>query len=336
MGREPQLGCVIGRKGVGKTQTTIKYLRQYVRGDENTPPRKVVIFDNNNEFSDKLKYPDVREISLGDIELFSMHPKIEIRRVAPFIPNSNEEMTPDQKRRAVLYILSHFRNGLVLLEDINAYIDDHVPGDAVGKILAQRHKGIDLILHYQSIGRVQKKIWPHINWLRFHKTNDSVVTNSNKFDDKYECFQIAENIINHQHDIGNIYFYLFINNDYEKIYADVSKEYRDKAIMDFINENHNSKIAPLLNARNDRGGKIYTYGQVRRMVKNRILKTYFENAELDQDDSDDKEPESQIRHQLNKSKSKNKKIEQGTDGEEWRSVEGDETEDDDLNQEDVD
>lgn len=275
MGREPQLGIVIGRKGVGKTKTTAEYLRLYARGTTDTPPRKVVIFDNNNEYSDKVKYPDIRAISLADVELFSTHPSIEIRRVMPFLPESSDEMTPDQKTRAVMWMLSHFRNGLILLEDLNAYIGDHVPGDAVGKILSQRHKGIDLILHYQSFGRVQKKIWPHVNWIRLHKTNDSVITNIDKFKDKFECFQIAENIVNHQNDIGNIYFYLHINNDYEKIYADVSDEDRDRAIMDFINQNHTQLVAPLLNARDDDGGKIHNYGQAREKIKKRLLSTYF-------------------------------------------------------------
>ena len=277
MGREPLLYVAIGRKGIGKTVTTMQKLRKYVAGDpaNGVAPRRVLIFDANNEYSDKEKYPDIKSMDLGNVYKFSMHPKIEIRRIPPFLPNGNE-MTPDQKASAVLYILQYYRNGLLLLEDINNYIGDYLPSDVVGTILSQRHKGIDMVLHYHSLGRIQKKIWPHINVLRMHKCSDWVVRNKDKFEDKFECFSIAEIIVNKQFAAGNIYFNLEIDANREKIYANITDEERDLCIQEYIGSAHSSLITPLLNMKNINGGKVHTYVSAFNQQKERVLNTYFD------------------------------------------------------------
>lgn len=263
--REPLLYVVIGKKKIGKTYTTMQYLRKYVVGAN---ARRALIFDSNNEFV------DVKSIDIMQLDVFSRHPLIELRRVLPFLPN-RKEMTSDQKARAVLYILEHFRNGLLLLEDINNYIGDNINSDVIGTILAQRHKGIDMMLHYHSMGRIQKKVWPHINWIRMHKCGDSVRQNKDKFQDKYEMFQIAENIVNAQFNKGNMRFYLFIDCDMDKIHASVSAEERDEAIKEYIGEFHSQLLNPMLIRIDEAGERKYTLATAFQTQENRILSQYF-------------------------------------------------------------
>jgi len=69
--REALLGVAVGKKGIGKTYTTLSVINQYIKGGLNVKPRRALILDVNDEFE------DVRAIKLGDVELFTYHPKIE-------------------------------------------------------------------------------------------------------------------------------------------------------------------------------------------------------------------------------------------------------------------
>ena len=75
--REPKLGCVVGRKGVGKSYQTLKMIEQYVVGNpsKGIPARRVLIFDVNDEFE------HIKALKLSDVIRFSAHPKIEARRI---------------------------------------------------------------------------------------------------------------------------------------------------------------------------------------------------------------------------------------------------------------
>ena len=73
--RIPKLGVAVGKKGIGKTFTTTQMIDGYVRGGKGVKPRRALILDVNDEFE------QYKAISLKHIELFSVHPKIEARRV---------------------------------------------------------------------------------------------------------------------------------------------------------------------------------------------------------------------------------------------------------------
>ena len=62
---------------------------------------------------------------------------------------------------------------------------DYLPNDLVGALCTNRHSNLDIVLHFQSIGRVGTKIWQNINWIRFHKNTDSVDRHKKKFEDKW-------------------------------------------------------------------------------------------------------------------------------------------------------
>ncbi len=244
MGREPILMAGCGRKGVGKSHKTMEYIRDYVN---KSPRRKALIFDVNNEYSDKAKFPDISTIAIANIKEYANQRRPEIRRIAPFF-DDGRKMTLNDMAELLKWLVRNYYNGLLLIEDVNKYVADTMPGDLIGAICTNRHAGVDIILHYQSIGRLSPKIWQNINVLRMHKNTDSVDRHENKFPDKYECMKIAEHIINKQVKMGNIRYYLFVDFDNEKIHPmGVSKEDILEAISLYISENYSSIVSPMVN-----------------------------------------------------------------------------------------
>ena len=101
--REPLLGVAVGKKGVGKTFTTNRVIKQYVTGNPASGilPRKVLVMDVNDEFT------EYRGIALKDLMRFSVHPIVEARRVRPFHPDGRK-MTLDDLAATLNYILEVF------------------------------------------------------------------------------------------------------------------------------------------------------------------------------------------------------------------------------------
>ena len=248
MGREPKLLVAVGKKGVGKSYTTKIMMQQYAYAN---PRRRVLILDVNDEYS------DIKAIRINDVSLFSVHPIIEIRRIRPFLDNG-KRMTLDDIASTLFIILETFRNGLLLVEDINKYISDTMPNDLVGAICTNRHIGVDIIMHYQSIGRITSKVWQNLNIIRMHKITDSVKKHKHKFEDKFEYISIAEMMINQENERGNKHFYVYIDVDDEKLYGSFTKAQFENAVNTFIQNNYTNVITPMLNARNESGKKVHT------------------------------------------------------------------------------
>jgi hypothetical protein len=175
----------------------------------------------------------------------------------------------------VSHILDNYTNGLLLLEDINLYIYDYMPQDIVGKILSQRHKGLDIIMHFHSLGAVQKKIWRHIDVIRLHHTQDCAIDNRDKFKDKYELFCIAENIVDAQFQQGNQYFNVEIKLDHNTINGAFTNRERDKAIDDYISLHYTQKVLPYLNRVDRTGERKFTAATAFEAEFTRIIRAYF-------------------------------------------------------------
>jgi hypothetical protein len=271
MPRPPYLYVVVGMKRTGKSKLTIDILREMVKIG-----RKSLILDTQNEYSDPALYPDIRTLPYNKVSLWTIHPEVSIRRIPPFHWNG-DEMTPDEKAELVIHILRHIRNGTLLLEDINDYIYDYMPQDIVGKILSQRHKGTDIVMHFHSLGAIQKKIWRHINVIRMHKCEDSVIDNKDKFPYKYEFFCIAENLVNDQFFQGNKFFTVEILVNDRKITGAFTTEDRDNAIELYIRGHYAKLIRPYLNQVDRLGSRKYTAGTAFEAETLRICSMYFQD-----------------------------------------------------------
>jgi hypothetical protein len=266
MGREPKLLVAIGKKGVGKSYTTEKMIQQYVVGNpaKGVPARRVLILDVNDEYS------GYKAISIQDVMLFSAHPMIEARRIRPFL-DDGKKMTLDDIAQTLFICLDTFRNGLLLIEDVNKYISDTMPNDLVGAICTNRHIGVDIILHYQSIGRITSKVWQNVNVIRLHKFTDTVKKHKHKFEDKFEYLSIAETMINQMYDRGNKHFFVYADIDEEKIYGGFTNQDMENAVDNFLEQNYKLLVNPLLNARDMNGNKKYEPATAMAEVKQRLM-----------------------------------------------------------------
>ena len=267
--REPQLGVAVGKKGVGKTFTTNLMLQQYVNGNpaKGVYGRRALILDVNDEFS------HVKAISLKDLVRFSVHPQLELRRIRPFLPDGRR-MTLDKIAETLFIILEQYRNGLLLIEDINRYVSDHLPKDIEGAICTNRHVDLDIIMHFQSIGRITTKIWQNCNWMRFHKNLDSVDRHKNKFEDKHEFLKLVEGLVNNEYNSGNKRFYQYINLDEMKFMGYVDLKKLDNVVDEYILMNQQRLLRPYLSMRNAKNKPLYNPDEAKKMVRKRLIETY--------------------------------------------------------------
>ena len=267
--REPKLIIVVGRKGCGKTYTTTKLINQYVLGNpaKGVPARRALILDVNDE------YEQFKALKQSDIIRFSAHPKIEARRIRPFHDNGLR-MTIRDLQEALSKILRDFRNGLFLIEDSSRILADSLSMDLMGAIATSRHLDMDIIMHFQSIGRVTPKIWQNLTHIRYHKQTDGVEKNKSKFEDKYELLKLVESYVDDEYNNGNQRFYLYIDVEDEKI-KNVDLKKFDRIVEDYVIENQKRLIAPLVNKGSLlKNTKAQTVEQALKIQKERIIKYY--------------------------------------------------------------
>jgi len=269
--REPKLGVAVGRKGCGKTYQTEKMIQSYIVGNpsKGVPARRALIFDVNDE------YENIKALKVTDIMKFSVYPVIEARRIRPF-KDDGKRMTINELQETLFVILDKYRGGLLLIEDLNRYVSDNLPNDLIGAIVTNRHTDTDIILHFQSIGRISPKIWQNINWLRFHKITDSVARHRDKFEDKFEMFQLVENYVNTEFRNGNERIFIYVDIDNEKIKG-VDRQKFNSVMEEYLSANYNKLIAPLLKQKDlGKGSKTFTPQQAVESQKKRIIKYYLD------------------------------------------------------------
>lgn len=243
--REALLGIAVGKKGVGKTYTTLQTATQYLLGsNRGARPRKVLILDVNNEYANTKanhnnpNFPEIKAMRLEDVPRFTVHPKIEARRVSVLKPEGGK-MSLAEIQNALGYILANYQNGLLIIEDINKYISDSLPNDLMGSIATQRHVSVDIITHFQSIGKAANpKLWANCNWLRFHRCEDTVERHKNKFAGNIEHLKIMEKMIDTEFKKGNKRFYLYLDKDYGTIKGNFNKKEFKAAIEDYLEDNY--------------------------------------------------------------------------------------------------
>jgi hypothetical protein len=268
--REPQLGIAVGKRGIGKTFTTLSLLEQYIQGYGNSSkPRRVLIMDVNDEFE------SVKALRLSDVKAFSMHPKVEIRRIRPYL-SSGKEMVRADVCEALFYILENFKGGLLLIEDINKYLTHHFPKDVVGAICTNRHRDLDIIMHYQAIGKVPTTVWENANWIRFHKNNQSVDRHEKKFEDKYKLLKIAECLVDFQYENGNKRFHVYCDIDNMKLKGNITKEMAEKSVEDYMTQNYAQEVGKESKRIGLDGKKVYPdIAQASIAIRNKLLKDFF-------------------------------------------------------------
>ena len=151
-----------------------------------------------------------------------------------------------------------------------------MPSDLIGSLATSRHIGLDIISHFQNIGRAgNPKLLGNLNMIRLHKTNDTVERHKNKFEEKTEILQIAENIVNKRYFDGDERFFIYVDIENMKIRGKFSKNEAEEAVHQFITERYSRIITPLLQMRDRKGKKIYTEESALSYMNDRLMKIYF-------------------------------------------------------------
>jgi hypothetical protein len=153
-------------------------------------------------------------------------------------------MTLREIQELLFKILSDYRGGLLLIEDINRYISDYLPNDLVGAICTNRHSDLDIILHFQSIGRISPKIWQNLNFLRFHKITDDVIKHHNKYEEKLELLLLVEAYVNSEYENGDKRIFVYVDIDDEKILIKDKAKFQ-KIIENYLISNRKKFLVPL-------------------------------------------------------------------------------------------
>ncbi len=246
---------VAGRKSVGKTYQTLCLISNYVKTTIKKQGRKVLIFDVNNEFGNIKQdhnnpdFPNIGLIKLGQVPAFSKITKPVARRVSIF-KDDGQRMSLNEMAQALGYILEHYRNGLLLIEDISKYITDSMPGDLIGSICTQRHVSVDVIIHVQTVGKLfNPKLWGNCNVLRLHRTDDTVERHKDKISGNMEHLLVMEKLIELKYRAGETRFCCYLNKDTGKIRGRFTLQDFQKAIEAYLSANYTRILKPLLDKR---------------------------------------------------------------------------------------
>jgi hypothetical protein len=197
--RDALAQIVVGKQGSGKTYSTNEEIAIY-RGKFKRP---VLIIDRKGEYTNyKSVYydPDVKDRekrAKGNPNsghgIKSIHLP-HIYRIVCFDKNQRP-MDANQMVELILTIADYYKNGLLILEEMNSYIRRTIPPAFYAFLTTLRHNGVDVILHFQANGDAHPDIWSQCTTLRLHKANDSVTSIVGKrgFDaDRFELARIAE------------------------------------------------------------------------------------------------------------------------------------------------
>jgi len=270
MARDPKLIIATGCKGVGKSYYTLRdLLTKYIN------KRRILIFDVNDEYGDyelEGQKINLKRLALTDIPRFSTHPTIEARRVVRLNPDGSL-MDDKETEQALIYTMQNFRNGCLVVEDLNTVFGDALPQKVSGLFCNNRQRRADLYLHLQSCGRVLPKMLQNCNVLRIHRQLDLMSDSEQKLGGEYEMFQIAYTIVYNKYFNGDERNCIFVNRDTQKIMGDYTKA----QILDSIDEylSINQKAMRLyLNKKDGKGKAVYSYEQAIAMKKKELIAKY--------------------------------------------------------------
>lgn len=242
MSRQAIVEIAVARKGGGKTFLTANdKIAPYIIDRPGWKARKVLIYDVNGEYTDKhckekLKVSwTAKPLALKDLAEWTRAGKNEVRRILPLDSKNFFTQDVDVMLDILITILKTFRNGLLLLEDINAYLVDVSSKFVISAITRNRQKNLDILIHYQTLRAIPPRVLGNMNIFRFHRVNENISTIESKLNNP-ELFYIAQALVNFKFKT-NIYFYCYVDNEMDNIFGAFSKVEFWAACLVYLREN---------------------------------------------------------------------------------------------------
>jgi hypothetical protein len=236
--REAGMMISTGAQGVGKTFQNMHVVVAYVKDKfyNKVKGRKCLIFDTNGEYTksqfqrNDIDNFDPKRIALSDVGAWSRTDVKECRRI------DAKSLSIREKKEAIEYIVKNYRNGMLVLEDINTYILNMTNmEDIVSGLVNLRHRAVDVMVSYQSLRPVEPRMWQNCRWIRFHYQVDNVNDIKGKVSNP-ELMKLAQIIVNKRYHGGDKRFFLYVHNLGQKIEGKFTKSEFEQACRDFLNQ----------------------------------------------------------------------------------------------------
>jgi hypothetical protein len=263
--RQPMIMLVCGETGVGKTYRNKQEIKHYMMDHLaiGKKGRKVLAFDTNDD-----DYPSFRTVSPSHLKALT---KVSARRIRPFNTDGSP-MDNDDKKEVITKIMKSFKNGLVVLDDIDHYMTGAKGQAMIGALCTVRHKGIDILLTHQSVAKITTSEWQNCTWLRLHHQVDDVTRYRDRIP-KYEMVRIAQLIVDEQYELASAAFargdlseheykvqksfFVYVNMREQRIMG-CGRAAFIRACKKYIDQEESKKVRMLLSEEDFGGNKIYT------------------------------------------------------------------------------
>lgn len=237
--REAGMMATTGIQGVGKTYQNMYIIKDYVKDKfyNKVRGRKCLIMDTNGEYTvSQFSKNDIdnispRRIAVKDIPAWCRTKGGEVRRI------DAKNIGLEQKIQIIEYVIENFRNGMLVLEDINTYILNvtHLK-EIVSGLVNLRHRAVDVLISYQSARAVEPRIWQNARWVRMHYQADNVNDIKGKLPN-VTMYKIAQILVNNRYFSGDKRFFVYIFNFANKIEGAFTKEEFKTACAQFLGSN---------------------------------------------------------------------------------------------------
>lgn len=222
--REAGMMINAGIQGVGKTYENMHVIADYVKDKPNVPGRKCLIMDTNGEYTPEqfalndIQNFNVKKLKLSDVVDWSKANIAECRRI------DARDIGMKEKKQILEYLLKVYRNGMLCIEDINTYILNvtHME-EIVGGLVNLRHRGVDVLISYQSLRPVEPRMWQNARWIKMFHQQDNVSDIMGKVA-KPALMKIAQIIVDEKYDKGDKRFKVIIHNFTNKIEGEFTEE----------------------------------------------------------------------------------------------------------------
>jgi hypothetical protein len=237
--REAGMMLIAGVQGVGKTYQSMHLIKEYVKDKfyNKVKGRRCLIFDTNGEFveeqfaSNDIPNFKVKTIALQDIEEWSQKGAIECRRI------DAKNLSISEKKAAVEFIIKFYKNGMLVLEDINTYILSmtHME-NIVSGLVNLRHRAVDVAVSYQALRPIEPRMFQNARWIRLHHQTDLVEDVKNKIPN-HALYKIAQIIVSKRYFNSDKRFFVYIYNFQNKIVGKFTKQEFMDACRQYLNAN---------------------------------------------------------------------------------------------------
>jgi hypothetical protein len=152
-----------------------------------------LVFDVNDD-----DYPQFPTVSVKHIHLLK---SIRPRRIRP-IKEDGRNMSTEEKRDVVELMVNEFKEGLLVLEDLDKYMVGAKGQSVVGLLTTNRHNKLDIMISHQSIAKITTTEWQNCTWLRLHHQVDDVSRYESRIPNFF-VVRIATYIVDEQYEMAN-------------------------------------------------------------------------------------------------------------------------------------